>query len=115
MATEYVTGADILAHVAGSGAASTAPTDEAWADTCAAAVNAAIDARMEGVTVATDSNADLELRRAGLQDGAAAYLERKTPHGVLSVGPDGEAVRLGRDIVRALQPVFDRYALPAIG
>lgn len=109
MATEYVTGALILAQVAGAGAPSTAEADEEWAAKCAAAVNAAIDQRLEGTTVEVGSNAEAELIRAAVQDGAAAYIERKAPHGVLSLGPDGEAVRLGAEVLRVCLPVIGRY------
>ena len=108
----YVTGADILTHVGES-----APTaaDTAWAATVADAVEAAIAHGMDGITVAADSAAEHELIRAALDDGAAAYARRKAPHGVLSVGPGGETVRLGSDIVIALRPVFRRYGTPGIG
>lgn len=115
MGAPYVDGDAILAHVAGDGTPSAVPADVAWADTVAAAIEGVIAHRMDGVTVAADSAADSELRAAALTDGAAAYLSRRAPHGVMSMGPDGDAVRLGRDIVRALEPVFGRYAPLGIG
>jgi hypothetical protein len=56
-----------------------------------------------------------ELARAALIDGVAAYVDIKAPHGVQSLGPDGDVVRLGRSISRALEDVFRTYALPGIG
>ena len=39
------------------------------------------------------------------------YMARKAPHGVLSMGVDGDSVRLGSSQTRALDNVF----LPGIG
>ena len=110
MAAPYVTGAEILTHVRKS---SPAADDTAWAQTCADAIEALIAYRLADVTITADIEA--ELVRAALQDGAAAYMDREAPHGVQSFGPDGESVRLGRDLARALYPVFIRYAGPGIG
>jgi len=104
----YVTGAAILAH---ANVSNPSAADTAWADTCALAVEALISHRMAGVTVDPGSDAERELVRAALQDGAAAYTDRKAPHGYLfSSDATGTTVRLGRDIARALEPVFTRYA-----
>lgn len=102
----YVTAAQILTH---AGVASPSADDTAWATDCAAAIEAAIAHGMGGVTVVPGSAAAAELAVAARADGAAAYTSRRAPHGILSVGPDGQAVRLGADIVRALRPVFARY------
>jgi hypothetical protein len=111
MAGPYVDGAAILLH-AGQTAPSAADTD--WANTVAAAIESTIARRLNGYTTTTDQ--DAELMRAALQDGAAAYIERKAPHGVLSVGPEGsDTVRLGRNVARALEPVFVSIAGYGIG
>jgi hypothetical protein len=104
----YVTGAAIL-----TGAGSPSAPDTDWADACAAAIEAVIAHRMADVTITADITAELE--RAALLDGVAAYVDLSAPHGIQSIGTQGEPVRLGRDIVRALEPVFTRYALPGIG
>ena len=106
MATEYVTGEQILDHVRKS---SPDADDSAWADVCAAAINGAIDYRLTGVEIEPDGDAEAEIIRAALQDGAAAYIGRDAPHGVLSDVIGGDAVRLGSDIIRALEPVLRRY------
>lgn len=106
----YVTGSAILTHVRKTDPAA---DDTAWAQTCADALEALIGLRMAGVTITAGITDELE--RAALQDGAAAYVDRTAPHGVQSLGPDGEAVRLGADIGRTLRPVFLRYAGPGIG
>lgn len=106
----YVTGAAILAQ-AGVAAPSTEQSD--WADLCAAAIEAVIAERMADVTITAGITAQLE--RAALLDGIAAYTERTAPHGILSVGPDGDVARLGRGMVRALEPVFLAKAGPGIG
>lgn len=99
MAAPYVTGAEILAATGGD--------DAAWAAICAAAVEAAIAARLAGETASAGLEA--ELQRSAVIDGCAAYVERKAPSGVLSLGPDGEAVRLGAEILRSSEPVLRRH------
>lgn len=108
----YVTAAAILTH-----ASVPDPTaeDTAWAEDVAAAIEGLIAERMAGVTVDPGSNAEAELTVAALSDGAAAYARRRAPHGILSIGPDGQTVRLGADLAIALRPVFLRYAGPGIG
>ena len=118
MAAPYVTDDLILAAV-GEGSPSAAESD--WAAACAAAVEAAIAAVLAGATPSAELEA--ELGRAAVLDGAAAYQERNAPHGILSVGPDGDAVRLGAELLRATGPVLVRHlgkrrpsaALPGIG
>ena len=105
-----MTGAKILTHV---GEGSPAADQTAWANSCAAALEAVIAHRLTGVTITAGIEAELNV--AAVQDGAACYAARKAPHGVLSVGPDGDVVRLGREITRELEPVFLRYAGPGIG
>lgn len=109
MAAPYVTADLILAHVAGGNTPSTAPEDEAWAEICADAIEAIIADRLDGET----PSAGMEARiiPAAIQDGAMMYSMRKAPYGVLSFGPDGDAVRLGSSQTRALDNVF----LPGIG
>ena len=104
----YVTGAAILTHV---GEDSPSADQTAWAGTVADALEAEIALRLVGVTV-TAGMSDI-LERAALQDGAAGYLERESPHGIVTLG-DGETARLGRDLLRALVPVLDRLATPGI-
>lgn len=108
----YVTGTLILAH---AGVTSPTAADTAWAATVAAAIEATIAHRLTGYTINPDTDEANILTRAALQDAAAAYAERDAPHGVLTMGPDGQVTRLGRDIVRALEPVFMRIAGPGIG
>lgn len=113
MVTAYVTGAEVLAFVKEPAPADSA--NVAWAAKCAASVNARIETRLDGVAVVADSAADAEIRGAALLDAAAQYIARNAPHGVLSLGPEGEAVRLGADVERALRPVLDRYGTRGIG
>jgi hypothetical protein len=61
------------------------------------------------------SAAEAELTRSALLDGIAAYKDRDAPHGILSIGPDGEVARTGSDLVRWSAPVVARYATPGIG
>jgi hypothetical protein len=110
MAGPYVTAASILAH---AGVETPTAADTAWADACADAIEATIAERLGDHT--TSAGEDSMLLPAALQDGAACYVSRKSPHGVLSLGPDGDVVRLGRDIMRELEPVLMRIVGPGIG
>jgi hypothetical protein len=99
----YVTGAAILTHVG-----KTSPTagDTAWASSCADAIEGGIAALLDGETPSGGGVDELEV--AALSDGAALFNSRAAPHGILSVGPDGDAVRLGADSLRAVKPVLYR-------
>ena len=49
-------------------------------------------------------------------DGCALFNSLSTPHGIASIGPDGDVVRLGADSLRALRPVLARvHTLAGIG
>ena len=96
MAAPYVTGAEILAHVAGENTPSANAADVAWAGKCAAAIEAIIAERLDTANVTLSAGQEAQLQAAAEQDGAALYNARKAPHGVLTFGPDGDVVRLGR-------------------
>jgi hypothetical protein len=107
----YVTGAQILTHV-NKGSPTAAET--AWAGICADAIEGAIATRLEGQTPSAGGIDELEV--AALTDGAALFNSKAAPNGILSVGPDGDAVRLGADTLRALGPVIRRvHATAGIG
>ena len=99
----YVTGAQILVHV---GKSSPTAADTTWAGLCADAIEAAILARLDGETPSAGGVDELEV--AALTDGAALFNSRAAPHGVLSIGPDFESVRLGADSLRAVNKVLGR-------
>lgn len=99
----YVTGAAILTHV---GKSSPSAADTAWATSCADAIEGGITALLGGETPSAGGTDELEV--AALTDGAALFNSRAAPHGILSVGPDGDAVRLGADSLRAVKPVIYR-------
>ena len=104
MTTSYVTGPDITTFV-GKGASPNAE-DVAWAVKCAADINSGIALRLDGETPSADGTAELTV--AALIDGAALFNSRAAPHGILSVGIEGEAVRLGADSLRAVSKVIAR-------
>ena len=107
----YVTGAQILTHVG-----KTAPTadDTSWAGLCAAAIEGAIHARLDAGAITPDASGVAELNVSALTDGAALFNSKAAPHGVLSMGIDGEAVRLGADSLRACLPVLRRIHSTAL-
>ena len=114
MAAPYVTGAAILQHVAGSGTPSADSDDVAWAGKCADAVEGAIAHRLEDGAFTPSASQEDMLIAAALQDGAALYVARKAPHGVLSISPDGDVARLGSSILRACEQVLYPIS-PGIG
>lgn len=106
-----ITGPDIT-DAAGKPSPST--EEAAWATKCANAVNAAIATRLNGYVVEDDEAADLELRHSAVLDGLEAYRAKDARMGILSVGPDGEPVRVSTDILWSV-PVIGRYATPGMG
>lgn len=81
---------------------------------CAAAVNAAILTRLNGYSVSSPSQAEDELSRSALLDGLEFFRSKDARFGVLSVGPDGEPVRVAVDLLWSV-PVIGRYATPGMG
>lgn len=94
--------------------ASPSTEESDWADVCAAAVNAAIETRLNGYTVDSPSNAEDELTRAAVLDGLEFFRSKDARFGILSVGPDGEPVRVAVDLLWSV-PVIARYATPGMG
>ena len=110
----YVTGAAILQHVAGSGTPSSDTEDVAWAALCAASIEGAIATRLEDGALTPTASQVAQLNVAALQDGAALYLGRKTPGGVLVLGDGTEVVRLGSAQLRACETILYPIS-PGIG
>ena len=101
----YVTGAQILTHV---GKSSPTADETAWAGKCADAIEGAIHQRLNAGGITPDASGVDELEVSALTDGAALFNSKNAPHGVLSLGIDGEVVRLGSDSLRACLPVLRR-------
>ena len=99
----YTTGAAILLLF---GKSSPTAADTTWAGLCADAIEAAILARLDGETPSAGGVDELEV--AALTDGAALFNSRNAPHGVANIGPDGDIVRYGADILRAVNKVLGR-------
>ncbi len=97
-----------------AGKASPTADETSWAATCAAAVNSAITTRLNGYTVVASSDAEKELTRSALLDGLEFFRSKDARFGVLTVGPDGDPVRVAVDILWSV-PVIGRYAIPGIG
>jgi len=107
----YVTGANILDHVDKS---SPSAYETAWAGLCADAIEGAIAARLDGET--PDAGGVDELEVAARTDGAALFKSKSAPSGIQSIGPDGDAIRLGADSLRAVTPVIRRiHSVAGIG
>ena len=114
MPAPYGTGAAILQHVAGSGTPSVVAADVAWADICADAIEGTIATRLGDGAFTPSASQEAALVAAALQDGAALYVARKSPGGVVVAPDGGEIVRLNSDILRACERVL--YPLnPGIG
>lgn len=110
---EWVTADAILGAV---GITSPAPDDSAWAEACAAAVNAGIDTRMRSLPVdpppaALDPAAYPELTFAATVAGAEAYKRREAVYGLTGyVDLEGAAIRVARDYLEGVAPIIARYA-----
>jgi hypothetical protein len=101
----YVTGSQILVHV---GKSSPTAADTTWAGLCADDIEGGIATLLDGYTPAAGEVNQLET--AALTDGAALFNSRAAPHGVLSIGPDGDTVRLGADSLRAVRAAIRKVA-----
>ena len=113
MPAPYVTGGAILTHVRKEGATG---DEEDWADACAAAIEGVIDEFLDGGALTPTSSQEAELIVAALQDGAACYIGRTAPHGIMSISAEGDIVRLGRNLIRELDPILQRIqGGPGIG
>ena len=99
----YTTGDLILVNV-GKGAGTV--QEQADAQKCADAIEAAITLRLDGETPTSGGVDELEV--AALLDGSALFNSLSTPSGVQSNGIDGTAIRLGADSLRAVKPVLTR-------
>jgi hypothetical protein len=102
---EWTTGAAILAQ---AGAAPGSPDDIAWADACAAAVNAGMDARLEGAVYVTPPPLPPELTRAALTAGVVAFKARESNQS--SPTP----TRAVDDYLETIAPILERYATRGI-
>jgi len=110
----WVTGDQILGAVG-----VTLPADaesKAWADACAAAVSAGIDARLVALPVdppapPLDPGAYPELTFAATVAGAEAYKRREAVYGLTGyVDLEGAAIRVARDYLEGVAPIIARYA-----
>lgn len=108
----WVTGAAILAQ---AGAAPGSDDEIAWADACAAAVSAGIDARLLGAVWPSNPIEPLELPAeltwAALGAGVEAYKRREAAFGLTGyVDLQGAAIRVARDYLEGVAPLIARYA-----
>jgi hypothetical protein len=97
------------------GVTAPAAADTAWAEACAAAVNAGIDSRMAGVAyvepLAIDPAFYPELTYAADVAGAEAYKRREAVYGLTGyVDLEGAAIRVARDYLEGVAPIIARYA-----
>jgi hypothetical protein len=99
----YVTGTQILVNV-GKGAGTA--QEQADAQKCADAIEAAIALRLDGETPSAGGVDALEV--SALIDGSALFNMLATPSGIASITMEGEVVRLGSDSLRASNPVIWR-------
>jgi hypothetical protein len=110
------TTADAILTQSGASAdpAAAAPADRDWAEACAAAVNAGIDARLEGA-VYVSPPLPAELTWAALTAGVEAYKRREATFGITGyVDLQGAAIRVARDYLEAIAPQLERYATRGI-
>lgn len=112
---QWITGAAILDAL---GVATPGTQDSAWADACAAAVNAGIDQRLAGVPMVDPPlpvDAYPELTWAATIAGAEAYKRREAVYGLTGyVDLEGAAIRVARDYLEGIAPIIARYATVGI-
>lgn len=109
----YVTAAQVLSGV-GNGAPSSDETE--WATACAAAVNAAVEIRLQGAEILNPSPAYDELTLAARLAGAEAYKRKEAVFGVTGYSDlEGAAIRIARDYLTGVGPIIERYSVPGIG
>jgi hypothetical protein len=99
---EWTTGAAILAQ---AGAAPGSTADQAWADECAAAVNAGLDRRLTGTPYLVDP-LPAELTRAAVEAGVEAYTAREAS----LVDRQNASRRIVADYLETIEPILARYA-----
>lgn len=99
--TEWTTGAAILAQ---AGAAPGSPDEQAWAETCAAAVNGGLDVRLADVVYI---ELPPEVTRAALTAGVVAYKAREA-------NLDASAPAVVGDYLVTIEPILARYATVGI-
>ena len=106
--TEWVT-ADLILVRAGAPAVP-ADDDVAWAEACAAAVNAGLDKRLEGATYVAPP-LPAELVWVAQTAGVESYKRREAVFGITGyVDLQGAAIRVSRDYLDAASPIIGRYA-----
>jgi hypothetical protein len=105
----YVTGAQILTFVgAGTGTAE----EQEWSGACAAAVQAAFDKRLTGVTISDPSPAFDELTAAARLAGAEAYKRKEATFGVTGYADlQNAAIRVAKDYIEGVRPIINRHTL----
>lgn len=100
---EWTTGAAILAH---AGAAPGSPVEIEWSELCAAAINAGIDARLEGA-IYTAPPLPPELVRAALSAGVLTFKSREA-------NVDAQLPSVAGDAIATIEPILERYATTGI-
>lgn len=113
--TDWVTGAAILAQ---AGAAPGSPDEQAFAEMCAEAVSAGLDARLfgawgfdvGGVPLPPPTPLPAELTRAALTAGVEAYKARETTY----VDQQAAVNRIAADYIETIEPIVSRYATVGI-
>lgn len=103
---EWVTGAAILAQ---AGAAPGSAEEQAWAETCASAVSAGLDARLVGATFSEDP-LPAEITRAALTAGVEAYTQREAS----LVDRQDASRRIVADYLETVEPILARYVTTGI-
>ena len=109
----FVTAAEVLAHV---GIKSPQQSEIDWATAVAAAVDSAVDTRLNGAVIVDPSGAYDELHLAALVASGEAYKRREAPFGSTGFSDMEEATRLAKDYLAPVGPMIDRYGNgPGIG
>lgn len=105
----YVTGVETTTF---AGISAPDADEQAWAAACAAAVQAAIESRLNGAVIADPSLAFDELRVAARIAAAEAFKRKEATFGITGFADlQGAAIRVARDYMDGIRPLVDRYRI----
>jgi len=110
---QWVDAATILARAGATGEPS--PDDAEWAQLCADAVNAGLDARLEGALYVSPPPPP-ELVLVAQLAGVEAFKRREAVFGLTGYADlAGAAIRVTRDYLDSYAPIIARYATRGLG
>ena len=115
----WITGAELLAHVAGSTAAAADPADTPWAELVAASINADITRELgyppevAPLIVVPEWAGWAPIKEAALRAGALRWKYLESPFGIAGYDVSGSAIRLPNDDLKPAREAIARWGYQA--